>query len=116
MLTKEQILAKSTLKKEKVIVKEWGGEVYITELTVSEFNQINALMMGDTEIDSNDKKISLTIGKFADVKSLTLSLGVVNEDGSKMFTKDEIGNLSSNNDSLDFLYEKINGLNNPKKK
>jgi len=115
MLSKEQILSKSSLKKEEVEVKVWGGSVFISELTVAEFNKINSLMMGNTEIASEKKKLSLTIDKFAEVKVVTLSFGIVKEDGSKMFTKEEIENFGSSNEALEFLYKKITELNNPKK-
>lgn len=33
MLTREEILSKTTLKTEKVHVKEWGGDVIVSEMT-----------------------------------------------------------------------------------
>lgn len=115
MLDKSQILAKDTLKRKKIAVKEWGGEVFITEFTVAEYNKINSMLMGDLEIRNEEQKIPLTIDKFADVKVETISLGIVNEDGSKMFTRQEVEELRGNTDTLDFLYGAITELNNPKK-
>ncbi len=115
MLDREQILAKTALKKEKIHVKEWSGEVYITELTVSEFNKLNSLMMGDTEVGEIGEKIPLTVDKFTNVKIETVAMGVVNEDGTKILTRDEIEGFVSKSNALDFLYEKITELNKPKK-
>jgi len=113
MLNKNDILKKSALKTKKVFVSQWDGEVLITELTVAESDEIQSIILGGKSI-GNTEKMEISIEQYQKSKKLNIAYGVVNEDGSKMFSLEEIEKMP-NNDVLDFLNEQITEHNRPKK-
>lgn len=76
-LSRDAILAATDIQLRKVSVPEWGGEVYISPLTVADADQ---LMLTDP------KKQSYR------VKMIVLSL--TDKDGNRLFTDDDIPALS----------------------
>lgn len=89
VLNKEDILSANDVELELLEVEEWGGAVYIGAMSVEE-----RLMFDDTHCDEN--------GKFRNLKDPNLvydmlELTLKNEDGTKMFGRDDIKQLKSKN-------------------
>jgi len=87
MLKREEILAKVTLKTEKILVEEWGGDVLISEM--SGFSR-----------DSWEQAISEKdgSGRLVSPRSKLVLFTVVDEAGNRIFKDDDIqaiGKLSA---------------------
>ncbi len=106
LLSKDEIFAVDDKDFETVPVPEWGGEVRISSITGTQrddFEQSLILERG------KDRKTNLR-----NVRAKLIVLCAVNEDGSKMFTDDDIRRLGRKNAKpLDRLFDacqKIAGL------
>jgi len=87
-LTKEQILNSDDLKKELVEFPEWGGEAFVRTLT-------------GTERDLFESKI---VGKnggvnMENLRARLVSLTLVNEEGDRIFTDDDVKELGRKSSS-----------------
>lgn len=99
-LTRETILAKQDRIMKKVNVPAWDGDVYIKQLSGAEQDRFE-----QDSFMATDKSI---IG----VRARLISLALCNEDGSKMFTIDDIPALQDKNSVvLNMLYEEITATN-----
>ncbi len=85
-LTKEQILAASDIKIEKVAVPEWGGEVYVKGMTGSERDKFEASII---EIRGNTQKANL-----ANVRAKLACFTICDESGARLFSEEEIVELA----------------------
>lgn len=93
-LTKEQILAADDLKRIPVDVPEWGGKVYVTELTGAERGQFEMLMVGS---DGKAKPI----GEYLPImKAQLVGRTLVNETGERIFTNEEVDALAKKNSQV----------------
>ena len=76
MLTRDQILGADDLTREKVDVPEWGGFVYVRELTASEKDALDAenyvLKGRDVQVNRRDFKARLLVRSICDDKGKTL--------------------------------------------
>ena len=79
-LTKEQILAADDLKTETVPVPEWGGEVTVRTMTAAEYGRFE-----QTIISTGDEQKDLS-----DIRARLCSMTIVNEEGEKIFSEDDI--------------------------
>lgn len=82
MLTKEQILSASDLKRETVPVPEWGGEVIVSEMTAE---SQDAFELGLFEGEGESRKI-----RQANMRARMLSFCLIDDDGELLFTDAEI--------------------------
>jgi hypothetical protein len=104
MLNREDILSKKDLKREKVFVPEWGGEVYVSEMT-------------GTARDEWEQKILSKDGHshLVNARAKLVAATVVDEAGNRMFAKEgdieALGNLSASAlQRVCAISQEINGL------
>jgi hypothetical protein len=83
MLNKEQILSAQDIEKKEVPVPEWGGSVMVYGLTLAEKDIWNSSVMANGKASMTGATASLC------------SLCIRNEDGSRMFTDDDVDALGS---------------------
>ena len=103
MLTKEAILAASDLKTETVSVAEWGGDVKVRSMTGLERDSFGA------SLRDADGKVTLV-----NYRAKLLVRCMVNDDGSPMFTVDELaaigGKSSAAIDRVFTVAERLNAM------
>ena len=103
MLTKEAILAASDLKTETVSIPEWSGEVKVRSMTGLERDAFVA------SLRDADGKVTL-----ANYRAKLLVRCMVNDDGSPMFTADELavigGKSSAAIDRVFSVAERLNAM------
>lgn len=80
-MNRDEILASNSLKTQKLDIPEFGGEITIRELTVAKAGEFNA----------EHAKLRNEDGHIANV--LWVIAGVVNDDGTPAFTRDDIPQL-----------------------
>ena len=80
MLTRDQILALSDVVIQKVVMPEWGGEVFIRTMTGEDFLLLESMRPGK---DGEDK----------DSLEKTIVLCTCNELGERLFTEADIPTL-----------------------
>ena len=96
MLTREQILGKTELAKEKVKIEQWGGEVYVREL------------MGD-ERDTMEEDITKNSTKGLRAKLAVMC--VVDAKGNQIFQKGDESALSKGSSKpLDKVFATVTRL------
>jgi len=113
-MSKKDLLSKFKTKTKEITVKAWDDEIVeIRELTVSESNDIQALMLKDsTSQDLADGKVNVSIGKFEEAKTRAVSMALVNPKLSEA----EINSMGSGaKDGINEIYEAIGAINEPKK-
>lgn len=112
-MNKKDLLNKFKTKTKEVTVKSWGEVVEIRELTVSESNEVQALMLNDsTSQDLANGNINVSIGKFEEAKTKAVSMALVNP----KLTEDEINGMGATaKDGIGEIYEAIGDFNEPKK-
>lgn len=100
ILTRDQILSVDDLKKERVSVPEWGGDVFVRSLT-------------GTERDRFEDHCSKAQGKSCEgIMALLVALTVVDEHGQRLFTEADIAALGQKSArALGILYETAGRLN-----
>lgn len=103
MLDRETILNKSELKRQKVAVPEWGGEVIVSEMTGAGRDE------WELSILSREGKQSLV-----NSRAKLVIATVVNENGEKLFTADDIDRVSNLSaaalDRICRIAQELNGL------
>lgn len=86
----------------------------ISKLTIKHTNDIQKTLLNNkAPQNTKDKKVEVSIDDFYNHKLLYIYYGVVNSDGNKYFTKDEIESLSPA--IFEKLYESVVEFNEPKK-
>ncbi|MCK5581326.1 MAG: hypothetical protein KAJ18_08645 [Candidatus Omnitrophica bacterium] len=104
MLNREDILSKNELKKEKVQVPEWGGYVYVSEMSAETRDQWEQELIASRE--SEDKLVS---GR-ASLAVIT----IVDEKGNLIFTNEDIPRVAKLSaislDKITEISQKLNGL------
>ncbi len=103
MLKREEILSKTSLKKEVVPVEEWGGEVTVSEMSGA---MRDAWEQSITEKDASGRLIS--------PRAKVIAFTVIDEKGDRVFKDDDInaiGNLSSASlEKICIVAMRLNGL------
>ena len=106
-LTRDDILKIDDLKREAVDIPEWGGSIYVRELTGAERSELFALWKQD---ESDEKQVQ---DSFAIIVA-TVRLTACAEDGKPLFNADDILRIRNLNAKvLDKIYKeaaKINGF------
>ena len=80
MLTRDQILNCQDLKKERVDVPEWGGEVYVKSLTALERDRF--------ELQAQNKAVQ-------NHRAFVVAMAVCDAEGNKLFTEADIVKLGN---------------------
>lgn len=114
---KDQILQKSNIETTSFHVKAWGVDITIKKLTIKERNEVDAVMYGNSSIeDMKHEKLSITPDLFYKVSVKAVSYSVVEEDGSQMFSEDELYSMSdTSRDAISEIYTALEGFDKPKK-
>lgn len=103
MLTREDILSKTSLKTEKVFVEEWAGDIIVSEMSGS--------MRDGWEQSIRERDPS---GKLISPRSKLVVFTVVDEQGCRIFKDDDIdaiGKLSSATlEKICLVAMRLNGL------
>jgi len=100
LLTREEILAKTTLRSELVPVPEWGGSVRVRELTGAERDQYEASLV---KMQEGGKSTNLTMDN---ARARLASLSIVDPSGARIFTEADVqrlGQLSAS--ALDRVFD-----------
>lgn len=87
MLSRDEILSKTGLKKQTVSVPEWGGEVIVSEMTGA------ARDAWEQGLQSRDSK-----GRLVSPRANLVIATVVDDKGERLFSDDDVekvGNLSA---------------------
>lgn len=103
MLNREEILSKKDLKKEKVFVEEWGGDVIVSEMSGAERDAWEQWM-------SRKKKGEIV----QNIRARLVVASVVDANGNRIFADEHIekvGELSSNAlEKVCEVADRLNGL------
>ena len=106
MLTKDQILSANDRNIQEIEVPEWGGTVYIRNMTGGERD---AYEMSLIKMQGRNMQADL-----ANARAKLCAICICDQDGNRLFTDDEVQELSKKSASaLDRVYEqaeKLNGL------
>jgi hypothetical protein len=89
-LSRDQILAADDIAFEAVEVPEWGGTVRVKALTIPEFSEFQAA----TVAASKGKKFDAESGSL-DTLAYLATLGMVDEAGARLFSKEDVIALAS---------------------
>lgn len=105
-LTKEQILTAQDIQREEVDVPEWGGKVLVQGLTGQERDAFEASM-----IKGKGKNAEVNL---ANLRAKLVARSVINADGQRLFTDDEIPVLAKKSAAaLDRVYsvaQRLSGI------
>lgn len=100
LLSKDAILGVNDLATKDVFVKAWGGTVRLRMLTAGERAAIEDSQVKTGKID------------WTDFKARIVSLSAVNEDGSRMFSDEDIVALNGKSAPvIDMLFVEANAIN-----
>ena len=102
VLDRNAILEAKDLPTETVDVPEWGGQVIVRTLTGEERDQYETSMF--EIVGEGSKRTAIT--KLENIRATLVALTIVDEEGQRMFTRDDIvalGNKSAA--ALDRIYE-----------
>lgn len=103
-LTKEQMLAVNDSKIKKIYVKEWGGDIYIKQMSGKEQDEL------EKQMSESDKTKS-----FTNRRARYLALFITDKDGKRFFdinNKQEMDLLSEKSGKvLNYIAEEITKLN-----
>ena len=92
ILTREQILASQDLKKERVPVPEWGGDVFVRVMT-------------GTERDAFEETIFKGGGSNIGTRARLAALTMIDEKGQRLFTDEDVQVLGEKSaPALDRVY------------
>lgn len=104
-LTREMILAASTLKRDTVTVPEWGGTIVVQEWSGAQRDAWEAsLLRSSTDAGS----------RYSNLRARMVAVSVINEDGSPVFTESDVealGRLSASAlERVAAVVQRLNGL------
>jgi len=103
MLKREDILSKTDLKREPLTIKEWGGDIFVSEMSGT-LRDAWEQMLREKDLE----------GKIISPRAKLIAFTVVNEKGERIFTDSDIsliGKLSSSSlDKVTNVAMRLNGL------
>jgi hypothetical protein len=89
-LNREAILGKTTLRRELVQVPEWGGAVYVREITGAERDRYEQSLI----TESHDRKGRTTRSmRLADARARLVALAACDAEGKALFTESDVPQL-----------------------
>lgn len=107
-LSKDVILAKDDLIKEKVEIPEWGGYVFVRCLTGTERDDFESSLIS--------QKGTSKSSNFKNLRAKLVALTVVDDEGNRIFTDADVPALGKKNAAiLDMLFDKAQELSGFKK-
>ena len=111
VLTKDQILAKNEelVKVQFVDVPEWGGTVGIRVMSQAERDQFDQSLISQSKVTTEKGKPKAADVKLDGMKAMLISLTLCNEDGHRMFTKEEVQAMPSS--PIERLHDKCQEIN-----
>jgi hypothetical protein len=99
LLTRQQVIAAQDLKSIDVPVPEWGegAEVRMRLLNARERNEIESRMFKEeiTKDESGENVVRRVVDPAVNMRVLLVGSVLINEDGSRMFSDDELNMLDS---------------------
>ncbi len=105
-LSKEQIISSIDLKLEKVAVPEWGGDVFISEMSGTDRDAYEMSLL----VRQGDKFVQ----DLSNARAKLVARCLVDEDGKRLFTEADIAALGKKSgavlDRLDDVAKRLNGL------
>jgi len=113
-MSKKDLLTKFKTKTKEITVKAWDDEVVeIRELTVSESNEVQSLMLKDSTSDQlSSGTVNVSIGKFEEAKIKAVSMALINP----KFSEAELNSMGVGaKEGIAEIYEAIGAMNEPKK-
>ncbi len=113
-MSKKDLLTKFKTKTKEITVKAWGDEaVEIRELTVSESNEVQSLMLKDsTSEELSNGTVNVSIGMFEKAKIKAVAMALV----KPVFTEEELNSMGTRaKDGISEIYEAVGAMNEPKK-
>jgi len=87
LLTKEQILRVKDIETRTVHVPEWGGDVLVRSLSATERDYFESKL-----VDQSGGKVRANL---QNIKARLASMAIVDEDGNRVFTEQEIAILGT---------------------
>ena len=103
MLNKNQILKAEDLKKEKVNVPEWGGEIYVRTMTGTERDSF------EQEIVNTDESANLK-----NIRARLCVLTIIDDKGNRLFDANDIEALGRKSalvlDRIFQVAQRLNGI------
>jgi len=87
LLTKEQILRVKDIETRTVNVPEWGGDVLVRSLSATERDYFESKL-----VDQSGGKVRANL---QNIKARLASMAIVDEDGNRVFTEQEIAILGT---------------------
>ena len=99
MLTRDQILQKNDIQVKQISVPEWGGEVFIRQLTRGEQDTYLKRQYGETRLkqDSKAKNQEISAVNIYGHDAFLVACGVCDEDGKPLFKQDDVDALKKKN-------------------
>ncbi|HQW36780.1 MAG TPA: hypothetical protein PL074_07035 [Thermoflexales bacterium] len=112
ILTRNQILASSVIKRERVNVPAWGGDVWIRELTIAERDRYKVHMM---RVDENGK-ITPALDRIAEIRVMLVEMAACDDEGQSLFQPGDVAKLGGDSDEaveqLSTVAMRLSGLEN----
>jgi hypothetical protein len=102
MLSREQILNKNDIEVKQIPVPEWGGDVFIRQLTRGEQDTYLKRQYGETRLkqDSKAKNQDISAVNIYGHDAFLVSCGVCDEDGKPLFKAEDIEALKKKNGAV----------------
>lgn len=106
LLTKQDILSKDDLKKEKVEIPEWEGFVYISELSADARDEFEQFMIAERN------KLQSKKNEYVHIRAGLAAATLVDEKGQRLFSFNDLIELGKKNGkALDRIFDVANKLN-----
>ena len=102
MLTREQILNKVDIEIKEIPVPEWGGSVYIRQLSRGEQDTYLKRQYGDTRLrqDNRAKNQEISAVNIYGHDAFICVCGICNEDGTPLFKQNDVEDLKKKNGAV----------------
>jgi hypothetical protein len=91
LLTREQILDRTKLRRETVEVPEWGGSVIVREMTGAERDTYEA----DLVVTSPEGDVELREGFMNGARTKLAALSMIGDEGERLFTMEDVEALGA---------------------
>lgn len=117
MLDKKSILSKTSIETKIIHVEAWGADVTIKKLTIKEREIVDTILYGNATLNElQTGGVEVTTEKFTRVSTKTASFALVNEDGTLMFSEEEIYAMNQDaRPAITEIYEASRDFDKPKK-
>jgi len=102
MLTREQILNKVDIEVKEIQVPEWGGSVYIRQLSRAQQDEYLKRQYGETRLkqDSKAKQQEISAVNIYGHDAYLCMCGICDEEGKPLFNREDIDALKKKNGAV----------------